>query len=78
MMQMVNGHSSPKVSSQPIVLSIKRSDIQKEIAELEKTNLVHMFFKKKTANKVTSVLERSELKLTAQRQPTRPSLKSNG
>jgi hypothetical protein len=78
LIQIVAGNNSSKVSFQPIVLTIKRSDIQKEIAELDKANLAHMFFKKKAANKVASASEKNELKVIPHKQPTKPSLKTFG
>ena len=47
--------SNIATNSSPIVLTIKKSEIEKEIADLQKVNLTEMFFKKK--HKPESVTE---------------------
>jgi hypothetical protein len=68
----------------PIVLNIRKSDIQQEIAQIEKANLSQMFFKKKgpvsTAGAANKLQEASKTMQSTQhrKKPVKSSLKIFG
>jgi hypothetical protein len=68
--------SSKLMPAGPIVLTIRKNEIQREIAEIERTKTHQMFFKKKKPSSDLKIEKPAEKKEEKKKQPVKSSLKA--